>query len=553
MNKKNKIILNFLIINGFILSFFLRFYQFGEIPPGLNRDEASIGYTAYSLLKTGRDEYGHFLPLSIKSFGDWKLPGYVYATVPFVGVFGLHDWVIRFPSALAGIATIIAVYFLAEGLLKGNQGERGDRGKILPLIAALLLALTPWHIHFSRAGYEANLGLLFFTLGNLFFLKSKFIFSALCFALTLYSYHTYHLLTPLFLVALLILKRRKFREEKKSWLLGGGLFLALSGLIFWQNLSGNLTKSSGISFMTDPVIIHSQIDLPRSSIKNFFLGKLVYNKITVFSKIFLVNYLASFSPSFLVFKGGSHPVHNTPGIGQFLLIQYLFFLIGLYWLLREKKRDLILPTWLLLAPLASSITKDAPNSVRLTPLIIPLVLTAAWGAINLMNKLKNKGAGVNLLILVAVGATFFNVFLFGQRYFSDLPRLRAENWGGGYEELVAFLNSEENKNKTVIIDRPNYSPYIYFLFYENYDPERFQQEVERYSPTSDGFFHVKSFGRFQFRDFELEEALEEAAIIVKRATGRDEEEQDQFSTFLKKTIKDEFQQLPLFYVFEKNS
>jgi len=38
------------------------------VPPGFNADEAAFGYNAYSLLKTGRDEYGTLLPLSIKSF-----------------------------------------------------------------------------------------------------------------------------------------------------------------------------------------------------------------------------------------------------------------------------------------------------------------------------------------------------------------------------------------------------------------------------------------------------------------------------------------------------
>lgn len=101
MKKWLKIFFLFLLVIGL----FLRLWMFGEIPPGLNRDEASIGYTAWSILKTGRDEYGNFLPLSLRSFGDWKLPGYTYITIPFIAIFDLKDWVVRLPSALAGIFT----------------------------------------------------------------------------------------------------------------------------------------------------------------------------------------------------------------------------------------------------------------------------------------------------------------------------------------------------------------------------------------------------------------------------------------------------------------
>ena len=52
----------------FILAIFLRFTQLGQIPLGLNKDETAIGYNAYSILKTGRDEYGNYMPLYFKSF-----------------------------------------------------------------------------------------------------------------------------------------------------------------------------------------------------------------------------------------------------------------------------------------------------------------------------------------------------------------------------------------------------------------------------------------------------------------------------------------------------
>src|SRR3989344_1223720 len=87
----------FLII---LLAFFLRIYKLGSVPPSLYWDEASLGYNAYSILKTARDEHGKFLPLTnFAAFGDYKPPGYIYAAVPSIAIFGLNEFAIRFPSA----------------------------------------------------------------------------------------------------------------------------------------------------------------------------------------------------------------------------------------------------------------------------------------------------------------------------------------------------------------------------------------------------------------------------------------------------------------------
>src|SRR3989344_6180036 len=112
MNIKHKLFLLVIIL----LAAFLRFYNITEVPPGVNRDEASIGYTAYSLLTTGKDEYGRPFPLSFESFGDWKLPLYIYTTVPFVKLFGLNELAVRLPSVLAGTLTVLLTYFLVMEL-----------------------------------------------------------------------------------------------------------------------------------------------------------------------------------------------------------------------------------------------------------------------------------------------------------------------------------------------------------------------------------------------------------------------------------------------------
>src|SRR3989338_6436258 len=123
------------------LAAFLRLYRLTDFPPGLYSDEASYGYNAYSILTTGRDEWGKFLPLTIQSFGDYKPPMTAYLTIPSIAVFGLNEFAVRFPSALIGILSILLIYLLTKEIFKSRS---------IALLVAALLAISPWHIHFSR-------------------------------------------------------------------------------------------------------------------------------------------------------------------------------------------------------------------------------------------------------------------------------------------------------------------------------------------------------------------------------------------------------------------
>src|SRR3989344_3343084 len=99
-----------------ILAAILRIWQLGSLPPSLTPDEVALGYNAYSILKTGRDEYGKLLPVVFKSFGDFKPGLYVYWTVPFVAIFGLNEFGTRIPSAVAGIISVYLLYLVLQKL-----------------------------------------------------------------------------------------------------------------------------------------------------------------------------------------------------------------------------------------------------------------------------------------------------------------------------------------------------------------------------------------------------------------------------------------------------
>ena len=145
---------NWKIVIILSLAAILRFIWLNQVPPALNWDEAAIGWNAKTIFHTRRDEYGTRLPISFKSFGDYKSPVYIYLTAPVVGIFGTNPISIRFVSALAGIISVYLLYLIGG------------------LTAATLLAISPWHIMLSRPAFEPSLALMFILSGIYFFLQA---------------------------------------------------------------------------------------------------------------------------------------------------------------------------------------------------------------------------------------------------------------------------------------------------------------------------------------------------------------------------------------------
>src|SRR3989344_3727144 len=182
MNTKN--LQKTILIGILVLAAVLRLYKLGQFPTHLTNDEAALGYNAYSILKTAKDEHGQFMPVIFKSFGDWKPGLYIYATVPFVATLGLNEFSTRAASAVAGIVAVLLGYLIGKNLFSRR----------VALLSAVFLTISPWHLQFSRSAWEANFSLTLLLFGVYFFIqavstKPKYIYlSALFFALTLWAY-----------------------------------------------------------------------------------------------------------------------------------------------------------------------------------------------------------------------------------------------------------------------------------------------------------------------------------------------------------------------------
>jgi len=221
---KTKIIL----IGIILLAAVLRLWKLNSYP-ALNADEAAIGYNAYSLIQTGLDEHGHPWPIHFQSFNDYKPGAYFYLVLPFVKVMGLSEWAVRLPNAIFGILTVFVLYlFVIElfgyGLrvssLKANSSLI-TRHKQIGLLASFLLAISPWHIHFSRGGWEVNTSTFFILTGVFLFLKfvnnknwRYLSFGIFSFVISMYTYHAARIIVPLMGLGVSVIYRTEMFTKK---------------------------------------------------------------------------------------------------------------------------------------------------------------------------------------------------------------------------------------------------------------------------------------------------------------------------------------------------
>lgn len=507
----------FILFGILILASFLRLYRLDSVPPGINRDEASIGVTAYSLLATGRDEYGRTLPISFESFGDWKMPLYIYITIPFVKILGLSELTVRLPSAFAGIASVAALYFLALALFSSNT---------IAILSALVLALMPWHVHISRVESEAIVATLALIVGSLVFIRAikrqklpLLVWASVIFGLTYYTYHGNHVSTTLLIAGLTAIYWQEITKIPKWWyaLVSGTI---LVGTILLIGFSADHTKLSGISIFGDPTVIHKQIELPRleHSNPNSLLARLTHNRITYAVTTIFQNYLKAYGPEFLFIKGGGNSAHNILGYGNLHPIEAPLLLLGILWLFTNKNKGAkYMLWWIAIGGVAAAITKDAPHSNRSLAMVPALAMAIAAGLQVILHIKTPRIRFVVISIIILGYTTYMGMYL--DKYFDHFPKYESQNWGYAYKKLVPILSQPLLTNKKIIMTHPETSPYIYLLFYSKYDPAQYQKEAKRYPISRDGFTDVAGFGRYTFRaiDWEKDTNTPHTLLIDKTA------------------------------------
>lgn len=490
-----------------VLGFALRFYRLGGNPSSLDWDEASLGYNAYSIIKTGRDEYGNFMPLSFRSFGDYKPPLYVYLSTLPVALFGLNEFSTRFLSAFAGITAVWLSYFMIREML-------GKKYFKIILLSVYLFSLSPWHIQFSRVAFEANVSLSFFLTGLYFFLRglknSKYILaSLLIFDLSMYTYHSARLVVPVFLTGALFLNVRYFWEKKLRF----GLFVILAVILvlpIFITVNGSAARFGSVGiFNPNERLEESIAKINYDMGKGDIISTALHNRRLIYAREVLGGYLNHFNFDYLFLNGDLTGRHHAADTGVLYIFEFPFILLGAYFILTGgiRYRGIFL-VWFAVAPLASAMTKATPHAVRSLLYLPSYQILAACG---MWIMFSNGRKYLYLFKYLTVVFLILNVYYYLHQYWIHTPVEYAYEWQYGYKQMVYDVSVLGKTKKSILVTYAYDQPYVYFLFYDRIDPSWYQNEWNKNEIQRD----IRVFGKYQFRklDWSKDSQLTDTLLV----------------------------------------
>lgn len=513
-----------LIFIGIILiSFVLRFYTLSSVPNGLEQDETSIGYNAYSLLQTGRDEHGEVYPLYFKAFGEYKLPGYVYASIPSIALFGVNAFAVRLPAALAGVMSVILVFFLVRELF--------PKRKEFALVSSFVLAITPWHLHFSRGAFEVSLALMFLLCGIVGFFyakrkKSLFLISlsVLGFLLSMYTYNITRILAPVLLILLFILFAEKsfYNSYKKKIYLGFLLILLTIPFTLSLFTSGGYSAAKG-TLITSSAVIKVQL----LELRSYYLylpqlfTKVFFNQHTLTVWQYLINVFSYLSVDFYFLRGSLHGNHGLGNVGQFYLFTLPFFVTGIVLFVKEKSRQgLFILGWIISTIAIASLTREAPHGTRGFFLVVPFCIAISYGILFWWKKtLQSKKKAVVVLVLSGFFVfAIYNIVYYFTSYYVRFPIHYAQAFRSEDHELARYLMSADKDYDQIVIDESAGLVYISLLFYQAYPPDTYHSTAVYEKEDSEGFVKVLSYGKYRYKDIDWNEEVKNTKTLFVTTT-----------------------------------
>jgi len=493
---RTKLLIAFIIF----LAIFFRLYKVTLIPPSLNWDEASIGYNAYSVLKTGKDEWGRFLPLHFESYGEYKLPMQIYASIPAIFIFGLNPFGVRVTPVFYGVLTVLFFYFFVKELFKDKR---------IALISIFLLAISPWHIILTRASFESSFSLLWVVLGGWMFLRGintkkgkLFVLSSVFFALSVYTYNAARVFSPIFIffmsVIFFVKKYINFKHLSILLIVFGLLLIPLIPFVINGDAAAryklvSITNEGGLIPRINERRGNSKLPKP--------LPRLIHNKVTYISYYFARNFVSHLSPNFLFIEGASHRQHHVQGIGELYIFQAPFLLLGIFLIFRRKdirmaKWFIIL--WLLISLVPVSTTKDSiPNALR-TIIANPMFqIFTSIGLVYFYDRLKGDRNRRLFKIFLVVVVTI-EILRFSNLLFNKYSVNYSRDWQYGYQQVVEYIRENSAKYNLVVFSRYYGEPHMFLLFYSKYPPEDYMNSTNLVRYKAYDWVWVLKFDKYYF-------------------------------------------------------
>jgi 4-amino-4-deoxy-L-arabinose transferase-like glycosyltransferase len=480
MKKNHKIILAAIILIGFII----RFFNVSTLPQILNRDEAALAYNGLLISQTAKDEFGKSWPLTLESFGDYKLPGYPYTLAILFKILPINDLTVRLPSVIAGTFLILISFFLAKNFKFTNNQS---------LFFSFLIALSPIFIFYSRIAFEANVALCLFvgaiTLLTLpkHNLKTDLWAGFFIFLATVF-YNTPLLLLPFLILALIISRGIK---KPQDWLPISSL-LTFIFIIMFIGLASISSQKSGITIFSDETIWSESVlhyNNYQGISQKIWGNKVIFYITKIWPRLF-----ESFSMHFLVSGGGTHPWHNLPTHAHLYYTSYFISLIGVLLLIKkslEKKAHLFILIMLISSLAPSVITVDSPHATR-SLLFIYLLTFCGLYVLKVIKKKHYKKILATLVLLIILEASRY-LYL----YFGKYPTTQPVSLKTGYQKVIKQVNKNYPDKNIAVID-PSGFQYILTAWYLQTPSEQFFSTIVKQLPDKIGFKYGQQLTNYHF-------------------------------------------------------
>ena len=483
---KEKLI-NLIIVLIMIVGISIRLVNIGGMPNALNCDEASEGYEAFSIWKYGIDRNGNHLPVFLKSWGSGQNILLAWMMIPFIALLGLNTLAIRLTMAILSCVTLVLFYFLLKKVAN----------KKVAIIGLAFLAICPWNIEKSRWALESNVFADIILIATYLLVvglkdKNKFCYwlSFIVYGLSVYAYGTSYMFLPLFLIAVLIA-------------------LVVKKEISWKKALGSLIVSTVVAL---PIILYVAIgvfDLPQINLPFMTIPKLKvnrYNEITSnsssnFVKTCFLNFYGALKV--LILGNDELKFNSIKPYGLFYPFSILFAFIGIWRCFKKHsniKYNYIFNIWFIVSLLVCIYV--LPNINRINIIMFPMIIYITIGMSFVCEKSKA------IVAILAITYSIFFVF-FARAYFKQDYK-KYYTFNGNLKEIIEYVDS---KNEDVVITNVLKEPYIYVLFYSEYDTRDFVNTVKVKDENVE-YRKVESFGKYSFESLDDISDFQDNTIYV---------------------------------------
>ncbi|HTK32434.1 MAG TPA: glycosyltransferase family 39 protein [Candidatus Saccharimonadaceae bacterium] len=498
-----------------LLAAALRLARLDLSPPGLNQDEALSAWTAWCLLKTGRDLVGQAWPIFYShGIGDNPSMLFFYTLLPFQWVFGLSVWTTRLPGALAGIACIPLVFYVGARLF----------GRWTGVVAAAILATNPWHLFVSRFGVGASQCPLYALAPLALLLAARLplddgaarppralpaLAAGLVAGLSCYGFHPMRLYFPGFFVALVACDPRAWRDTLRDrrglWailLLALGFAVTFGPLAWMHVVDPAIAQRWQMTRLWDP-----GDPLPR--IVGLVAGR----------------WFEHFLPDFLFVTGDRFDIVKPIGQGEWGWHLLPCMLAGLgfaFARVRRSRAARVLLALLVVYPLGDVVSRYiSVHALRSAPGLPTLALLAAFGAVALVQALARRGRppALGAAGLLVLGALFFET-RFLVRYFGEYNR-RPEIYSEYHVDLMEACRRLRPRldrlDAVFVTTRELNEPFAVTLVALDWDPRRWFREPRDIRSAGEWDVGVQ-YGKMHF----LYADWAKPAVEALEANGRDD-------------------------------